>query len=138
MVTTQLVPDIMRYDALCFPASRHSFLQRWLQPPHRALAAITPRGAAGYAVARSCRSGFMIGPLFADDTRTALDLLEDLAGACEGGDLHIDVPASKVDFVAALEAAGFSPTFTTTRMYKGAPPRLDANRISGVTTLELG
>ncbi|MEI9427299.1 GNAT family N-acetyltransferase [Mesorhizobium sp. Cs1299R1N3] len=138
MVTTQLVPDIMRYDALCFPASRHSFLQRWLQPPHRALAAITPRGTAGYAVARSCRNGFKIGPLFADDTRTALELLEDLAGACEGGDLNIDVPASKVDFIAALVAAGFSPTFTTTRMYKGAPPRLDANRIFGVTTLELG
>lgn len=27
---------------------------------------------------------------------------------------------------------------STTRMYKGAPPRLDANRIFGVTTLELG
>ncbi|TPI34022.1 GNAT family N-acetyltransferase [Mesorhizobium sp. B3-2-1] len=137
-VTAQLVPDIIRYDALCFPASRHSFLQRWLQPPHRALAAITPRGTAGYAVARSCRSGFKIGPLFADDTRTALDLLDDLASACEGGDLHIDVPASKVDFIAALVAAGFSSTFTTTRMYKGPPPRLDANRIFGVTTLELG
>ncbi|TGQ83654.1 GNAT family N-acetyltransferase [Mesorhizobium sp. M8A.F.Ca.ET.207.01.1.1] len=138
MVTAQLVPDIMRYDTLCFPASRHSFLQRWLLPPHRAVAAIGPRGTAGYAVARSCRSGFKIGPLFADDMQTALGLLEDLAGACEGGDLHIDVPASKVDFIAALVAAGFSPTFTTTRMYKGPPPRLDANRIFGVTTLELG
>ncbi|WP_246677554.1 hypothetical protein [Mesorhizobium sp. B2-3-12] len=25
--------------------------------------------------------------------------------------------------MAALEAAGFSATFTTTRMYKGPPPR---------------
>ncbi|MEI9410271.1 hypothetical protein [Mesorhizobium salmacidum] len=121
-----------------FAAAGQAAPFQWLQPPHRALAAITPGGAAGYAVARSCRNGFKIGPLFADDTRIALELLEGLAGACEGGDLNIDVPASKVDFIAALVAAGFSPTFTTTRMYKGAPPRLDTNRIFGVTTLELG
>ncbi|WP_214471719.1 GNAT family N-acetyltransferase [Mesorhizobium sp. dw_380] len=138
MVTAQLVPDIIRYDALCFPAPRRSFLQRWLQPPHRALAAITSQGTAGYAVARPCRSGFKIGPLFADDMQTAFELFEDLASACDGGDLHIDVPATKVEFIGALDAAGFSPTFTTTRMYKGPPPTLDASRIFGVTTLELG
>jgi hypothetical protein len=52
--------------------------------------------------------------------------------------LNIDVPTTQVDFIAALEAAGFSPTFSTTRMYKGSPPKLDAKRVFGVTTLELG
>lgn len=138
MVSAQPTPDIVDYDALCFPAPRRTFLERWLQPPHRAVAAITARGTAGYAVARACRSGFKIGPLFADDVQTALELLGELAGACEGGELNIDVPATQVDFVAALAAAGFSPTFSTTRMYKGRPPRPDADRVFGVTTLELG
>ena len=138
VVPVQPTPDIFGYDALCSPAPRRSFLQRWLQPPHRALAAITSRGMAGYAVARSCRSGFKIGPLFADNVQTALDLLGELATACEGGELNIDVPATQVDFIAALDAAGFAPTFSTTRMYKGPPPKLDAQRIFGVTTLELG
>ena len=138
MVTAQPGPDIIGYDAHCFPAPRHSFLQQWLQPPHRALTALTSRGMGGYAVARSCRSGFKVGPLFADDAQTALELLGELASACDGGDLNIDVPATQVDFIAALEAAGFSPTFSTTRMYKGTPPKLDANRVFGVTTLELG
>lgn len=138
IVAAQPGPDIISYDALCFPAARRSFLQRWLQPPHRALAAITSREMGGYAVARSCRSGFKVGPLFADDARTALELLGELASACEGGDLNIDVPATQVDFIAALEAAGFSPTFSTTRMYKGTSPKLDAKRVFGVTTLELG
>lgn len=138
MVTAQPGPDITWYDALCFPAPRHSFLQQWLQPPHHALSAITSRGMAGYAVGRSCRSGFKVGPLFADDAQTALELLGELAGACDGGDLNIDVPATQLDFIAALEAAGFSATFSTTRMYKGTPPKLDANRVFGVTTLELG
>lgn len=119
IVTAQPVPDIIGYDALCFPAPRRSFLQRWLLPPHRALTAITSRGTAGYAVARSCRSGFKIGPLFADDAQTALELVGELASVCEGGELNIDVPATQVDFIAALEAAGFAPTFSTTRMYKG-------------------
>jgi hypothetical protein len=64
--------------------------------------------------------------------------LGSLAGACEGGDLHIDVPAGNTDFAAALAAIGFTPTFSTTRMYKGLPPNIDSRRIFGVTTLELG
>ncbi|RWC47371.1 MAG: GNAT family N-acetyltransferase [Mesorhizobium sp.] len=138
MITTQLVPDIIAYDSYCFPAPRRAFLQRWLQAPHYGLAAISSRGTAGYAVARPCRSGFKIGPLFADEMEIALQLLDGLAGACEGGDLHIDVPADNIGFIAALEAAGFAPTFITTRMYKGLPPKLGLQRVFGVTTLELG
>lgn len=137
-VTTQLVPDIIAYDARCFPAPRRAFLQRWAQPPHHGLAAIGARGTTGYAVARHCRVGFKIGPLFADDLDTALHLLDGLSEACQGGDLHIDVPADNTGFIAALEAAGFAPTFTTTRMYKGPAPKLEPSRIFGVTTLELG
>lgn len=137
-VKTQLVPDIIAYDAHCFPAPRRSFLQRWLQPPHHALAVITSSGTTGYAVARPCRDGFKIGPLFADDMSIALRLLEGLADACEGGDLNIDIPADQSQFMAELAAAGLSPTFTTTRMYKGSAPKLDPRRIFGVTTLELG
>ncbi|MBB6407631.1 GNAT family N-acetyltransferase [Mesorhizobium sangaii] len=137
-VTTQLVPDIIAYDAYCFPAPRRAFLQRWLQPPHHGLAAISSRGTTGYAVARPCRSGFKIGPLFAESNDTALQLLHGLAGACEGGDLHIDVPAANTGFVEALEAAGFAPTFKTTRMYKGPAPELGLQRLFSVTTLELG
>lgn len=137
-ISTQLVPDIIAYDARCFPAPRRAFLHRWSQPPHVGFAAISSLGTIGYAVARPCRSGYKVGPLFADDTETAMQLLGSLAGACEGGDLHIDAPADNVDFTAALAAIGFRPTFTTTRMYKGTPPKVDSRRIFGVTTLELG
>ena len=137
-LTTQFVPDIIAYDARCFPAPRRAFLRRWLLAPHHGLAAISARGTTGYAVARACRTGFKIGPLFADDIDTALHLLDGLADSCQGGDLHIDVPAGNTGFIAALEAAGFAPTFTTTRMYKGPARELDLSRVFGVTTLELG
>jgi hypothetical protein len=137
-ITAQLVPDIIAYDAHCFPAPRRAFLERWSQPPHVGVAATSSLGTIGYAVARPCRSGYKIGPLFADDTETAMQLLGSLAGACEGGDLHIDVPAGNIDFTAVLAAIGFTPTFSTTRMYKGPPPKVDSRRTFGVTTLELG
>jgi hypothetical protein len=138
MITARLVPDIIAYDSSCFPAPRWAFLRRWLQAPHHGLAAISSRGTTGYAVARPCRSGFKIGPLFADDMEIGLQLLDGLAGACEGGELHIDVPAENTGFIAALEVAGFAPTFTTTRMYKGPAPKLGLQQLFGVTTLELG
>ncbi|MER8414894.1 GNAT family N-acetyltransferase [Mesorhizobium sp. M0239] len=138
MITTQLLSDVIAYDSHCFPAPRGTFLKRWLQEPHHGLATIGSRGVTGFGVARRCRSGFKIGPLFADDMETALQLLEGLAGACDGGELHIDVPADNTGFITALDAAGFAPTFTTTRMYKGPAPELDLQRVFGVTTLELG
>ncbi|RVA19426.1 GNAT family N-acetyltransferase, partial [Mesorhizobium sp. M7D.F.Ca.US.004.03.1.1] len=76
--------------------------------------------------------------LFADDLEIALQLLDGLAGACGSGDLHIDVPADNIGFIAALESGGFAPTFATTRMYKGPAPKLGPQRLFGVTTLELG
>jgi hypothetical protein len=83
-VKAELVPDIIAYDAHCFPAPRPAFLQRWLQPPHYGMAAISSRGITGYAVARACRYGFKVGPLFADDTEIALQLLDGLAGCLQG------------------------------------------------------
>ena len=87
---------------------------------------------------RQCRDGFKIGPLFADDMDTAWLLLEGLADLAEGGDLHIDVPSSNIVFTAALDSAGFSPGFTTTRMYEGIMPPNTQYKVFGITSLELG
>ncbi|RVC40595.1 GNAT family N-acetyltransferase, partial [Mesorhizobium sp. M4B.F.Ca.ET.088.02.2.1] len=54
------------------------------------------------------------------------------------GTLHIDVPVANADFIAALGAAGLSPGFSTTRMYRGGAPANAQARVFGITTLELG
>jgi hypothetical protein len=138
LVTPALVSQILAYDLRCFPASRQSFLEQWLQSPRNALAVEIAGEISGYGVVRPCRDGFKIGPLFADDTDAAGLLLEGLAKFSEGGDLHIDVPATNTIFIAALDSAGFSPGFTTTRMYKGAIPRNAQYKVFGITSLELG
>ena len=137
-VAPERVADILAYDRICFPAPRQSFLEEWLQPPRIALAIVNSGTVSGYGVARPCRDGFKIGPLFADDMEIALQLLTGLASVHTGETLHIDVPATNGDFTARLEAVGLSPSFTTTRMYRGGAPENIPARVFGVTTLELG
>lgn len=68
--------EIARYDRRAFPAPREGFLKSWIsQPQAVALGATDGTGLKGYGVLRACRGGFKIGPLFADDERTAERLL---------------------------------------------------------------
>ncbi|MET3518643.1 GNAT family N-acetyltransferase [Mesorhizobium abyssinicae] len=136
-LTPDRFADVLAYDRGCFPAPRPAFLEGWLQPPRVALLAMKAGRICGYGVARQCREGFKVGPLFADDTETALRLLAALTDMMRGT-LHIDVPVANADFTAALGAAGLSPGFSTTRMYRGGVPANAQARVFGITTLELG
>ncbi len=133
-VTADVLPQIEAFDQRCFPAPRRSFLEAWLQPPRSALAVIEEGEIRGFAAFRHCVSGSKIGPLFADGDRTAARLLAALAD----GPLQIDVPVAQQSFISALEKAGFSRSFSTTRMYRGPIPVVEMNRVYGITTLELG
>ncbi|TGQ52897.1 GNAT family N-acetyltransferase [Mesorhizobium sp. M1C.F.Ca.ET.193.01.1.1] len=137
-VTAANAAEILAYDRQCFPARREAFLREWLQAPRIALMSTGSAGIAGYGVARRCREGFKVGPLFADEMNIALALMAELAGRTEGGELHVDVPATQAGFTAMLQAAGMVPGFTTTRMYKGGKPGNAPTKVFGITTLELG
>ncbi|RRI07945.1 GNAT family N-acetyltransferase [Mesorhizobium tamadayense] len=136
-VTDASLAEILAYDRQCFPAPREAFLREWLQAPRIALMSAGSAGIAGYGVARRCREGFKVGPLFADEMDIALALVATLADRA-GEALHIDVPATQVGFAAMLQAAGMAPGFTTTRMYKGGKPGNAPSKVFGITTLELG
>ncbi|TPJ81191.1 GNAT family N-acetyltransferase [Mesorhizobium sp. B2-6-2] len=137
-VTAGDTAGIFAYDRKCFPAPRETFLGEWLRPPRIALLSAGSDGTAGHGVARRCRQGFKVGPLFADRTDLALALMADLSSRIGNEAMHIDVPAGQVQFTAMLQAAGMVPGFTTTRMYKGGKPGNDQSTVFGVTTLELG
>ncbi|TIN14515.1 MAG: hypothetical protein E5X92_23410 [Mesorhizobium sp.] len=113
-------------------------MREWLQPPRIAMMSTGSAGHAGYGVARRCREGSKVGPLFADDMDTALALMAELAGRTAGEALHIDVPATQIGFTAVLQAVGMVPGFATTRMYRGGKPGNAPSKVFGITTLELG
>ena len=136
-VTPDLLASIAAFDRLHFPAPRTDFLQRWVAKPHAALVSMDGEVMRGYGVARACRDGFKVGPLFADDLGVAITLLTALASSCNG-DIHIDVPGPQERFSRLLEAAGLSQGFETARMYRGPAPAIRLGGVYAVTSLELG
>jgi hypothetical protein len=130
--------NVVDYDSRFFPAPRRSFLEQWLRPPHMALAIVNDGVIEGYGVARRCRDGHKIGPLFSNSLDTASRLFAALANASGPGNVHLDVPETSGQFAALLSSAGLQPGFETARMYKGKAPQLTQSGVFAITTLELG
>ncbi|MCP4716680.1 MAG: GNAT family N-acetyltransferase [Deltaproteobacteria bacterium] len=128
------------YDRQCFPAERSVFLKAWISAPGTtSLAVINGDGLFGYGAVRPCRTGFKIGPLFADNAAVAEVLLADLiTGIPVGNSFFLDVPGTNPAAVSLAEKYGMQPVFETARMYMGEVPRMQKEKMFGITTFELG
>lgn len=135
-----MISKIEAYDRPFFPAARSAFLACWLQrtATRRSVAWIESGDVRGYGVVRACRSGFKIGPLFADDSQIAETIFQSLASGVAGEPLFFDPPLPNEAAVALAEKHGMSRVFETGRMYRGRQPSLPLDRIYGITTFELG
>lgn len=130
---------VTAYDRTCFPAAREGFLRAWLtQPGGIALAKLDGGELRGFGVARRCRDGAKIGPLFADDRDTAEALYASLAAGAPGESIYLDVPEINARGMEMAAELGMEEVFGTARMYVGPQPALQHERIFGVTTFELG
>lgn len=133
-----LLDRVAACDTAHFLFPRPGFLARWLEPPSAAVRVLVENGAVtGYGVARPCRQGVKIGPLFAATADGARVLFTALAAA-GGGPVFLDVPEPNAAARALAEQAGLAPVFETARMYKGPAPALPLSRIFGITSFELG
>ena len=127
------------YDSKLFLAARNEFLSSWLrQEDATALVAVSNDKIVGYGVIRRCRSGWKIGPLFAEDVEVAEKLLLSLVTAAKGDEVFLDVPEVNTAAVNLAVKYKMTKVFETARMYNGAAPLVDMNKIFGVTTFELG
>lgn len=128
------------YDAPFFPADRSRFIQAWVrQPESHAVGMLCAGELRGYGVIRRCRTGYKIGPLFADTVAIAESLFSALkarVGATEP--VYIDVPEANKAAVALAESHGMKGAFETARMYNREAPDMPMNRIFGVTSFEVG
>jgi GNAT superfamily N-acetyltransferase len=132
--------DIAQYDTDLFPVPRPRFLQCWVkQPESLALAALQDGKVAGYSVIRKCRTGYKIGPLFADTKDVANKLFLALSNFVEPGTkIYLDTPEVNQAAVQLAESHGMQKVFGTARMYTKSQPDIDLNKVFGVTTFELG
>jgi GNAT superfamily N-acetyltransferase len=143
----QLVPlsalsadDILRYDRQFFPEQRDTFLRAWLrQEQHIALGILGAQGLAGYAVARPCRTGYKIGPLFADTPALAEQLFAGMLSRLPAAQpVFLDVPELNPAAVALAERHQLQRCFETARMYTRGQPEINIACQYGITTFELG
>lgn len=135
--------ELAAYDGPFFPDERRRFLRRWVAQPHAsALGLRQDRGfgpLSGYGVIRACRSGYKVGPLFADTPAGAETLFLALrAHAPADAPLFLDAPEVNRAALDLVRRHGMTVCFETARMYKGGTPDLPLSRIFGVTTFELG
>lgn len=128
------------YDRPFFPASRTQFLRSWIhQEGSRALGIMRGGVLAGYGVIRPCRSGYKIGPLFADGPDQAETLLAALTSQVEAdAPVYLDTPQVNPAAVELAQRHKMMPVFETARMYTGPAPDIALDRLFGVTTFELG
>jgi len=128
------------YDRPFFAANRSTFLQHWIKQPNSvALGLINGESLVGYGVIRPCRSGYKIGPLFADNPDDAESLFVALSASVEpGSPVYLDVPEVNTEAILLAERHQLKFSFETARMYTQKQPAISVNRTYGVTSFELG
>ena len=132
--------QLLEYDRCCFPASRPSFLRSWISLPDSCSLAFMDQDALrGFGTIRQCRSGYKIGPLFADDPATAQTLFHALQQSTPAlSTFYLDTPECNPEAILLAESHNMHPVFATARMYSRKSPVLDLHHIFGVTSFELG
>lgn len=131
---------IVSYDEGIFPVQRAAFLERWIiQPDGVSIGFIEKKELKGYGVIRPCRSGFKIGPLFADSFDIAERLFYALAGKVSmGTPVFLDVPAINPAALELTRIHSMTPVFETGRMYNREIPAVPMEKVFGITSFELG
>jgi N-acetylglutamate synthase-like GNAT family acetyltransferase len=130
---------VYKYDLLCFPASRQSFIDAWIQMPETYSVAFSENGLIkGYGVIRKCRNGFKIGPLFADNSDVAESIFRALASKAVDELIYIDVPVINDEALKIAQKYEMKLVFETARMYSKNIPNISINKIFGITSFELG
>lgn len=134
------IEKIIDYDKKIFPADRSNFLTDWLKMPDSfSYAVLVNETINGYGVIRKCRSGFKIGPLFADDAKTAESLFLRLTSSIEKNiPVYLDVPEVNLEAMDLARKYKMKNVFGAARMYTGDIPDISVERTYGVTTFELG
>jgi GNAT superfamily N-acetyltransferase len=120
---------ILEVDRKVFGADRADLL-RWAAPQAPALCRVDDAGAiVGYCFGRRGSRSRQIGPLIARDAATARALVAAAMHAEPGGRVVLDVPADRTDWLASLEAMGFTVQRPLVRMFRGSrPPGLPARQ----------
>ena len=131
--------QVDRFDRAYVPAKRSSFLRRWIFQPGAYAAGIFENDRlAGYGAARPARTGYKIGPVFAERADIAERLIASLMSLFPGEQVQLDVPEPNNAGIRLAERFGLKEVFGCARLYNGPNPNLPVEQIFGVTSFEFG
>jgi GNAT superfamily N-acetyltransferase len=131
--------ELVNYDRRMFPAQRSGFLKKWVsQSDSYAFAVLEGGDIKGYGTIRKCRSGYKIGPLFADDQSTAENIFRALKASVPEETIYFDVPEPNKKAMEIAKKYGMNVMFGTIRMYSQKEPDIEIDKVYGVTSFELG
>ncbi len=132
--------QLLEYDTRHFPAPRREFIKEWTVATGTSAFGVVKEGVLkGYAVIRPARTGFRIGPLFADEPIDAERLFLAMVKAIPQGEaVYLDVPDVNLEAVWLADMYGLEPGFECVRMYTKGTPDLPIGQVFGNTSLELG
>ncbi|WP_246624960.1 GNAT family N-acetyltransferase [Oceanobacter mangrovi] len=141
-VSLQSLPfaEVERHNNILFPTPRPAFLQCWIQQAGATALGIMEHGKlAASGVIRPCRSGYKVGPLYAESAAQAQQCLNDLLCQLEpDSTFYLDVPETNPDALALAESLQMQLSFETARMYTASTPDLPWQQLYGVTSFEIG
>lgn len=132
--------SLVIYDADVCGMKRDNFYRAWLTSCNSRQTYIALAGdhIAGIIGLRRCVEGYKVGPWLADDQAIAQALFSKLPEQIGNESLMVDVPESNQIAMNMMKQLNLSPVFETARMYRGQPPVMNAEKLFGVATLELG
>jgi GNAT superfamily N-acetyltransferase len=131
--------SVLSYDLQCFGFRRLQFLKAWLKMPNvKTFKFNVDDKLKGFAVIRKAVKGYKVCPLFADNKAIAEELYKACLNAVPGEPLYIDIPTINNDAVALVKKYNTTSVFECARMYFGGAPKIEMNKVFGITTFELG
>jgi GNAT superfamily N-acetyltransferase len=119
----QDIPAIVKYDELCFGASRRKLLEPiLLDPDNLCYISFEDGRIQGYAIAKVYRGMAELGPLGCvhDPSGTAIKLLKATLNSLKGFEVSMFVPEGESGILNMLLKAGFHEKFRVARMFFGS------------------
>lgn len=138
-IETEDFEKLIDYDSECFGYERKEFIKNWLViPGSKSFKFSRENKVNGYAVIRKVNSGFKIGPIFADDDEIAEELYKACLNSAPGKYVYLDIPVINEGAVRLVKKYKAKYIFECARMYYGKDPKINIDKIYGITTFELG
>lgn len=132
--------EVIAYDTACTGISRGRFLANWFQGEQRTgFLTRSAQGVTGLVGVRRSDDGYRMGPFYADDAESVDTLFAAaMAEVPEGVQVTVDAPESDNAFMKLANSHGLKEVFYTFRMYRGAAPVGQPDKVMAISSLELG